>query len=459
MRTIAPDPLDRTRPPPAAGRVKFRFPNFRRHILPNRFQVVLAPFGQLPLVRAHLLLSGGGEHLVAGQDGLSYLLGGLLDEGTETKTSSEIADLVDGAGGFLHSGADWESLFISAGVMSHQIGPTIELVAEVALHATYPAIEVKRLKSRQLTTQLNMRAQPGVCANEALLSQIYPATCYECPLVGSSASVKAIDRGDLLRFAHRHISPVNSTLIVAGDFNPETMFRQVESLFGEWVGKIPPSAPVLRLPKTSGISVTVLDRPNATQTELRLGHVGLPRAHRDFYASRVMNSILGGKFSSRLNLNLREKHGFTYGISSRFSSRRGSGPFVVGAAVATEHTGEAVGEILGEMQRMQDEPVGLDELQETKSYLQGILPYSLQTIDGLVSKLADIMIHDLPDSYYGDHIESIERIDLESVQEAAQKFLRPNRAIIVAAGPSDTLTEQLSPYGDVRIHEDDTSKP
>jgi zinc protease len=402
-----------------------------------------------------LLLSGGGEHLSSGQDGLAYLVGELLDEGTQTKTSIDIADIIDRAGGYLYSAADWESLFVSAGVMSSQLQPVLEVLADVVMDSTFPIAEVERLKSRQLTAQVNRRVQPGVLANETMLNLLYATTCYEFPMIGTSDSVEKFERDDILTFATQHLTPVKATLILVGDLDTNNLLEQVSRLFGNWKGEEPPSIPEIRPPQLSERVVTIVDRPNAAQTELRLGHVGLPRAHPDYYPVRVMNSILGGKFSSRLNLNLRERQGFTYGISSQFSGRRGAGPFIVGAAVATENAGQAVTEILSELHRIQDTAVGKDELREAKSYLQGVFPYSLQTIDGVAGRLVEISLHDLPDDYYDSHLDSIGQVDVEAVQMTARDHLRPDQMAIVAVGPRDMLEEQLADFGRLEIQTDD----
>lgn len=200
-----------------------------------------------------------------------------------------------------------------------------------------------------------------------------------------------------------------------------------------------------------GPRVVVVDRPGAAQTELRLGHASVPRAHPDVSALTFLNVLLGGKFTSRINLNLRERHGFTYGAASRFSGRLGPGPFVVSAAVATESTGAAVREVLSELRRIRDEPVTREEMDETRSYILGVFPYTVQGIGDVARRLADLAVYGLPDDYYDRYLRAIAMLSREALLEVARRHLDPDRLAIVAVGPADRLRPQLEDLGEVAV--------
>jgi zinc protease len=209
----------------------------------------------------------------------------------------------------------------------------------------------------------------------------------------------------------------------------------------------PPPAPQ----PTAQRSIWIVDRPGSMQTELRCGHAGIPRRHPDFARLQVLNSILGGKFTSRLNLSLRERHAITYGAHSRISGRLGPGPIVLGAAVTNEAAGLALGEMLAELGRLREAPVAEHELEDARDYLLGVFPYGLQTVDGISRRLETLAAHSLPDDYFADYLARIEAVTAAELLECARTHLRPETAAAVAVGPVEKLRPQLEPRGEVRV--------
>jgi zinc protease len=195
----------------------------------------------------------------------------------------------------------------------------------------------------------------------------------------------------------------------------------------------------------------IVDRPAAAQTELRIVQPGVPRTHPDRTRLGLLNALLGGKFTSRLNLNLRERHGFTYGVNSRFVDRRGPGPFVVSTAVANPVAGAAVREVLSELERMREETVTPEELEETRSYIVGVFPYTLQTTSAILSRLAELALWGFADDHYDRALAEIRATSAEEVLELARRHLKPERATIVAVGPAAELRPQLEGFGEVEI--------
>ena len=225
----------------------------------------------------------------------------------------------------------------------------------------------------------------------------------------------------------------------------------VSETFGDWQGGPIPPAPPVEGPVLDGHRVSLVDRPEAPQSEIWLGQTGLPKGHPDRPALSVLNSLLGGKFTSRLNLNLRERLGITYGVSSSFSQRRGPGPFIVAASVDNEAVGVAIAETLAEIRRLQEEPVTEEELQDTQSYLLGIFPFTLQRIEGLADRLADLAVFGLPQDYFRAFLERVAAVSAQDVQEMARRHLDPERMGIVAVGPRGVLEAQLERFGELRI--------
>ena len=447
------DRLDRTRPPlPGPGRAT-RFPAFARLPLANGVQILAIELRRAPLVSLELACRAGAELDPPARRGLATFTAGLLDEGTARRSSSEIAAGVEGLGGSLGTGADWNAAYLRIGLLSTHRRAGLELLAELVTQPIFPEAEVERLRRQRLAELLRRRDEPGILADERLARVLYGDGPYGSSLIGDEAAVASYSRADCESFYRTHFAPDASFLLAAGDLGVEELAERAGEHLDAWprpaaaAATPAPARPLLR----AGLTIDIVDRPAAAQTELRIGHAGVPKRHPDRAALTVANAMLGGKFTSRINLNLRERHGFTYGAFSRFAERRGPGPFVIGAAVGNDVAGAAAREILTELERMRQEPPPEPELAETRSYLLGVFPYGLQTADDLVRKLAEIAVHGLPDDYYRRHLAAIEATAADDVERVARAHLDPANAAIVAAGPADALRPQLEELGPVTV--------
>jgi zinc protease len=239
-------------------------------------------------------------------------------------------------------------------------------------------------------------------------------------------------------------------VIAVGDLDPEEILRDVEGRFAALLPG-PPQMPEIVPAPLGGIEVHIVDRPGGAQTELRIGHAGVPRTEPDYIPIIVLNTLLGGKFTSRINMNLRERHGYTYGASSRFTPRLGPGPFVVDAAVATKSAGAAAAEILGELRRIREDLVEPQELEETVSYVSGVFPYTFQSTSDLAKRLETLAVYGLPDDYFERYLARLPTITREEILAVAQRHLHPDRIAVVAVGPAETLVPQLETLGPVTV--------
>jgi zinc protease len=445
----APDRLA----PPQAGKIKpFRFPHFLRTRLPNGLAVLAARHSELPLVSMELLLPAGGQCDPEAQSGLASLTAAVLDEGTRRRSAMEIAAAAERLGGYFATGADWDVGFLATGLLAQNRAAALELLADAAFHPTFPTAEVERLQRQRLAEILRRTQDPSALADDRFLRVLYEGTAYAHPLIGEEGSLAALDREALVDFYQQHYGLDGAALIAVGDFDPEELLREAESAFSTGGPALQPAPPPdIRPPARPGISVHIVDRAGAAQTELRLGHPSVSRSHPDYPSLVVFNGLLGGKFTSRINLNLRERHGYTYGASSRFSGRMGPGPFTVNAAVATESTGPAAREILFELRRIREELVEPEELTETQSYLVGVFPYTMQTIGDLAKRLETLAVFGLPDDYYTRHLERIAGVTREDVLDVACRHVDPERVAIVAVGPAEALEPQLQGLGPVTV--------
>ncbi|MBZ0114172.1 MAG: insulinase family protein [Thermoanaerobaculia bacterium] len=442
--------LDRSQAPRSKPPVDdFRFPDFRYQRIDDGLDLYSARWGRSPLVALELLLPGGGECDPSDRPGLASFAASLLDEGTERRSGQEIALTIERLGGSLGSGADWNSASVSSLCLAEHLETALDLVADVGLEPSYPDAAVERERGRRLAELRRRRSLPSQQADRLLQATLYAGTTYDHPLIGSEEGLRESDPATLRRFyADQMSGPI--TLIAVGDVDeqrlsdlviPRLAARRTTTRF----------EPTPVEPPADERRVLIIDRPVGTQTELRIGHVGVPYSYPDRAALVVLTCLLGGKFTSRINLNLRERHGYTYGARAAFSTRRGPGPFVVSTAVETPSAGAAAREVFSELERIRDEAVSPEELADTVSYLLGVFPYTLQTADGIGSRLAQIAIHGLAHDHYQRWPKRLGAVTVEDLLRVANHALHPDQAVLVAVGPAADLEPQFAEFGRVGV--------
>lgn len=442
--------VDRSTPPPAGRLRPFHFPHFLRRRLPNGLEVLAARQPGVPLISLEMMLPAGAQNDPPGKVGLATLTASAIDEGTRRRGAMEIAAEVERLGGYLATGADWDEGYLGAGLLSSHLREGIDLLAEVLGEPTFPDQELERLGKQRLGEILRRNQDPSTLADDMLYRVVYQGTAYANPLVGTAESLPGLDRESVLDFYRRYYTLHGAAFIAVGDLDPEEILREVETVFGRESAAAPP-APEIRPAALDGIAVHILDRPGATQTELRLGHPGVSRRDPDFIPLILLNSLLGGKFTSRINMNLRERHGYTYGATTRFIARLQPGPFFFDAAVSTESAGAATREVLHELRRIREDLVEPEEIEETRSYILGVFPYTFQTISDLAKRLETLAIYGLPSDYYDTYLERLTALSREELLEAARRHLDPEHIAVVAVGPADTLVPQLEGLGPVTV--------
>src|SRR6478735_2389757 len=369
MSTATRENLPTPRPEPTAPR-SYHFPSFVRATMPNGMRLVVAPVTKLPLVSISAVIDAGARTEREGEEGVAALTAQLLLEGAAGMDGAALTDRFERIGSSVEARADWDSATLTLTVLRERLPEALTLVRDLLRAPEFPAREVTRLKDERLAELMQLRAEPGSLADEHFARAVYaPTARYATPAAGSATSVRALTRPVVREFYARRYRSSTTTLVLAGDVTVEGARALAEQLFGDWQGGDVPTtersidaAPAQKL-------VRVVAKSDAPQSEVRVGHVGLPRRHPDYFAATVLNAVLGGLFSSRINLNLREAHGYTYGAFSAFDWRRQSGPFAVSTAVRSDATDASAREILFEIERMRREPITSDELSLATSYL------------------------------------------------------------------------------------------
>jgi zinc protease len=432
-----------TRPVPGAPR-PYHFPDFTSHRLPNGIEVVVAPVRRLPLVSLRIIVDAGARTERIEEAGLSSLAAAALAEGTTRLDAALLAEEFEQLGATLLTAASWDATQVATTVLADRLDPALRLLSEVIRSPAFPEREVLRLRDERLAELLELRSEPRGLADERFASLLYgQASRFSRPEAGGEETVSALTPQACRAWHERWVAPAAITVIVAGDVEAAHTVDVVNAVLGNWTGSPAPLPVADDSPASLRPRVHVLHRPDAPQTELRLGHVGVPRGHPDYFDLVLMNAIFGGVFNSRINLNLRERNAYTYGAFSSFEWRRDASPFVISTAVATDVTGAAVREILSEFDRMRAGPPSDVELSLCTSYLDGVFPIRFETTDAVAAALAGLRIARLPDDYYETYRPRIRGVTVDSVARAAQQHLHPDQLQVLAVGDRERMEEPL----------------
>jgi len=432
------------RPVPGEPR-PYEFPDTVRATLANGLRVIVTPMPQRELAAASLALRAGAADEADAVGGATVLAARGLTEGTEVRDAIALTEAAERLGASIHAEAGWDATSAGLDVPVSRLAPALDLLAEVVRRPSFPEAEIDRLRDERLTDLLQARADPRRRADEAYVSSIYaPSSPYHRPAGGAAPTVEVLTPVELRAVHDAAYVPSRAALVVAGDVDPDEVLRVAEALFGDWGG--PDESEPRPIDDTSAVTsrfVRVVHRSGAVQSEIRIGHPGLRRLHPDYHAVAVMSAILGGLFNSRLNMNLREEKGYTYGASAGFDLRRARGPFTARAAVNTEVTVPALHEFLVELDRIREAPVTDAELKAARDYLVGVFPLRFETPGPVAGSLAGLFVHRLPDDELERYRGSIEAVTAADVQRVAREHIRPEAAAVVLVGDHDAFGEAL----------------
>ena len=437
-------PLDRSRAPGPGALRPFNFPPIERFDLPNGLPVLTARTEGLPVVTLGLLLPAAGVHEPPDRAGLASLAAALLESGTADRSAAEIAETFEGLGVQFGAGTGWDATQVEMTALASRVDAATELFAELVRAPALPGDEVDRVRKEHIAAILQRRAEPRGLANEAAARFVFASDSpFSRPLGGTATTLEGLTREDVADFHAARYTPHGAWVIIAGNLDPTDARDLAASAFGDWIGPVSGGAAVSAEPAARTRQVVIVDRPGSVQSEIRVGQVGVGRSTPDYFPLIVMNTILGGAFTSRLNMNLREKHGYTYGVSSGFAMRRQAGPFFVSTAVQTEVTAAALTEIMREIDGIRAAPVDPRELDDARNYLAGVFPLRLQTTEGVASRLAELALHELPPDYFDDYRDRALAVDSDAVHRVARTYIRPEEMATVIVGDSERIRASI----------------
>ena len=443
-------------PRPAPGIPRpYTFPHFDTHILPNGMRLIVAPVHSYPVVTVLAVIEAGATRDPIGCEGLAQLATRALAEGTATMDALQLAERLESLGTTLDTGADWDSAIVQLTSLASRVGDAFAVLSEVLRTPSFPESELERLRAERMADLAQLRAEPRGLADVYFSRLLYNEESRFARLAGGDEqSVQRLDRAQITKFHSEYFRPNATALMVVGDITPEAALQYTTQNFGDWTGEAPPVKEPFDHSRYTDKRVHVIAKADAPQSELRVGHVAVPRENPDYFPLVVMNAILGGLFSSRLNLNLREAHAYTYGAHSAFDWRRAASPFEVSTAVETAVTADAIREALAEISRMRDEPITESELSLATSYLDGVFPIRFETTAAVAGGLANVEIFRLASNYFDTYRDRVRAVTIQDVQRVAQLHLDPSKLQIVVVGDPEQIVPSLTELnaGPVTIH-------
>jgi predicted Zn-dependent peptidase len=438
-------PLDRSVVPRSTEAATFRAPLPRVLTLRCGLPLWVLPRHELPVVAATLVLGGGAGVQVEGPSGLANLTASMMDEGTTTRSSSRIAEEAEGMGTSLSTSCGWDGSYVSFQCLSPHLDASLDLAADVLRNPTFPEPEWSRIRGQTLAALRSERDSADSRAYRGLLLALFPdGHPYRLPIDGDADGVSAAGRDDILSFHRRFHGPSRAAWVVSGDIDPERLAEALDVRLDGWEG--PPTEPpgLFRPEPLERPRILVLDRPGSVQAAVRAGHVGLHRLDPDFTDALVLNHILGGQFTSRLNARLREEKGFTYGVRSHFDARRAAGPFSVSAALQADRLAEALEDLRREVLALRDDrPPTQAELDDARRSLIEGQARHFETPSALVSRYASLFVHGLPNDHHARFPERLSTVTVDSLRAVANRQVHPDYMVFVVVADAATVADSL----------------
>lgn len=445
--------VDRSRLPVPGPPRPFHFPGMTRTRLSNGLDVRVISHRSIPVGAAVLLVPGGSSVDPPGLSGLVSITADLLDEGSGGSSALEISDRIARIGGDLDVEVGPDATIVSLITLERFLDTGLEIVREVATAPTLADEDFARVRQLRLERLRQMKDLPAALADRAFAEVLYGTHPYAQPTLGTTVSLPSITLDEVRTCHARMFQPDGATLVVAGDRSVAELTEAAERAFGSWtadpgVSSMDRDRGRQAPPRQAAARLTAVARPGAAQSSLRMGHVAASRSTPDYPALVLLNTVLGGQFVSRLNLNLREDKGFTYGVRTGFDLRRGKGPFVLETSVGTEVTAAALTEAFREIREVRgDRPVTADELALARSAVSLGYPRGFETVQQVARSAAQLALHELPDSYFEDFVPMLDAVTLDEVTNAARRYLDPDRMATVIVGDVDKIGNSLGPLG------------
>jgi zinc protease len=422
--------------------------DIRTHRLSNGLLIACVEQRHLPIVDIEIVVRAGAANDAPPHAGRAVMVAEMLDEGTRTRNVFQIADEVDYLGAHLSISAGWDTTILALHVLTERLPDAFEVMADVLLEPNFPEEEFDRKKRERLSNLLQDRDEARVLANKALARGVFgPGHPYGYSTGGTHASITALTVADVRAFYERHFAPDNTFVVVVGDVAFDDAIRLIEARLVAWGGSAAPQPTITEPEAPRRTQVLLVDKPRAAQAEIRVGHTGPARSTSDYFPLVVMNTMLGGSFTSRLNLKLREEMAVTYGASSKLGWRTRGGMFWAASAVDTEAAAASLGVMLEEMRRMRETPVDLVEMERAAQYIAYGLPRAFESTEDIAAHVREQLLHGFPHDYWARYVDRILAVTADEVRDVAARHLQPDRAIGVVVADRQVVESELAAAG------------
>lgn len=438
-------------PPPLPER-PLGFPPFREMQLDNGLRIIVVEHSGQPLANVNLYVRSGAAAESAELAGLAGMVAELVTKGTTTRSATEIAETIEGAGGQLNSSAGNDWVTVSSSVLTDHLPLAFELVGDVALRPTFPDQEVAVTRRRTLSGLQAQLGQPGAIAQRQFLRDVYGAD-HPYGVSPIPGTVQAISRDDLVRFHRDHFTADNALLVVSGVVDAAAVEALARQHFGEWRRGAPARAGLAQPPVRQQTRIALVHRPGSVQSNIRVGHLAIRPDNPDYFPLTVLNNIVGGGTDARLFQILREERGWTYGAYSQLTRPVDIGYFVATAEVRTEVTDSALSEMLHQLHRIRDERVPADEFEGAKSFLAGSFPLRIETAGQIAGQIATARLLGLPIEYVSEFPQRIMAVTVDDVQRVAREYVRPDRASVVVVGDAREVLPMIESIAPVDLYD------
>ena len=430
---------------------RFTLPQIQRRKLSSGLDVLIVEQHEVPVINMNLVLKTGAAADPEDRAGLATLTAALIDEGTRSRSALDISNQLAAIGARLGTGADFDSTNVNLLTLSKHLDRALEIYTDVITNPSFPESELDLQRKSRLTSLMQRRddanAVAGIVYSSLLYGRNHP---YGHPSIGNEQSVRAITNEDINRFYQTYYRPNNAALIVVGDVRAATLMPKLERAFASWKPGDVPTVNIAAPPARDKSTLYIVDKPGAAQSVVYIGQVGQPRSTPDYFPLLVMNTMLGGQFTSRVNMNLREDKGYTYGARTSFDYRRGAGPFAANAGVQTAVTKESVAEFLKELRGIRGEiPVTAKELEFSKQAITRGFPRGFETPEQIANRLTDVVLYNLPDNYFNNYLSNVRAVSLEDINRVANRYLDPSRMAILVVGDRKVIEPGLRSLTDV----------
>ena len=446
--------IDRSKMPVCEGFADIKFPDVYENKLPNGMNVLVLEDRKIPIISTRILLSAGSIHdalIGKNKSGIASLITEMITKGTISRSAEDIADEIEYLGADLNSNVSYDSIFVSAKSLTKYFIQVFEIACDILLNPVFAEEELKKAKTQRLNNLLYYNDYGKFLSSTMFIKNIHKNSPYSDTTIGSLESVENISRQDIMDYYYKLFNPANITIAFIGDISPDDAYNMSLEKFKSWKSFKSGVLNIKENKLNNTNEIFILDKKDFVQSDIFLGHLSLPLNNPDYIPMIVLNTIIGGTFTSRLNKRLREKSGYTYGISSSFNLKKFTGEFVVKTSVNTDVTSNSTEIILDELRSIVNENVSDEELLNAKNYIMGSFPLQMETSNSIAGSLLRLKFYEFDKNFYNTLFSKIEKLNSDDILNTARKHIHPENVIISITGNAGRFSKSMEQFGKVTV--------